>query len=164
MHDFAYGSLVFLAALWSAGIGFLLGLGAFLLFFSYKVKLNIRKRLQFERYDLKKPVDWLSETRQERRQQIESLPVNIRAPVLDAAGIPVINEEIRFQAILTELSSRGATIISPYFIPLNVIALISCGERKLTFPLQEARVKDLSLEPHGVRIGLQFLKPLRVLT
>jgi hypothetical protein len=162
MENLVIKSFLISALICGMVIGFLSGIIFFLSFYSYKVKLNIRTRLESEKYDKLHVVDKDADTRAEKRQVINYMPVNIDAPVLDTAGVPVVEERQKIAANLIDISSRGAAILSPYFVPKDIVILVSCAERKLSFSLQEAQVRDVTLTNAGIRIGVQFLRPLRI--
>ncbi len=144
---------------WGFVVGFLSSLFLFFTAFSQAVKLNIRKRLQAEKYDHQR-VDFLSETREADRKPVSNLPVTIKMPELDSAGVTYADEEVTFIGMLCDISAKGATIITRRFVPVGVTMLISCNEKKLNFPLWQAEIKNINISNIGLRVGIQFLKPL----
>ncbi len=142
-------------------IGF--AVGVIVGFFSYSkaVQIELRKRMEYERYDLK-AINRLAESRREKRRQYRDILVSIKAPVLDTAGIPALGENVIFAAELLDLSRHGMAVLSPYYIPKGVDIETSCYDKKISFPYRPAKIRYTILTPKGLRIGMQFFKPLDI--
>ncbi len=120
--------------------------------------------MEFERYD-KKEISWLAETRSETRKKIVTqTSVSIRAPVFDSAGIPVPGEENIFAADLLDFSRGGISILSGSFLPKNSLVRAGCTSKEICFEYSQAKVVYVNMLPNGLRIGLQFTKPINIIS
>lgn len=88
----------------------------------------------------------------------------IRTPILDNAGVTT-DEQTTFNAPVVNISKKGIAIISQHFLkPGLTIKIRSKGdEEKIGFPFIDAEVKNIDITPQGLKIELQFLKPLKEL-
>ena len=158
-----------------AGLGLLVGIPVGFSIMTGHIKHSIRKRVE-KKIGTNEPISYISDTRKEARVDIKSLIVNmldkskqvdhllvdIRVPVLDAAGIPIINEEKRVTAKMVNISTQGASIISDTFIPVGLDIMIACKSKKLSFEYRDAEVRYVILEKEGLRMGVQFFEPIDI--
>lgn len=155
-------TLIIILAVFVLVIGFILGTLVGFSSYGTMAQNEIRNRLAKERYDAK-PLTPFSESRREKRLRIDAYPlVSIKAPVLDSAGVPTVNEELIFPAHLTDISRNGCAIISTTYLQKGLDIQIACNDARIGFGYRPAEVRNISLTPRGVRIGLQFFKPLNL--
>ncbi|MFC1594168.1 hypothetical protein ACFL38_02455 [Candidatus Omnitrophota bacterium] len=169
-------SIISATVLVGVGIGLLIGIPVGFLSVSAAVKSAIRKRLASKKYD-ENPIDFLSDTRRESRIDIKDLLkemveqgegmnriiIDIRAPMFDAAGFPLENEELKFNAELVTISRHGAAVIAFSFLPVGVNVKITCKTKKIDFEERDAQVRYVVLGEKGLRVGFEFFKPLECL-
>ena len=96
----------------------------------------------------------------EERRVTHYAVAEIRAPILDSAGVVMENEEMRFSAQLIDISRRGAGIISQNFLKIGLDIQFACSGEKLDVGFRPAQVRNVTLRPNGVRIGIQFFEPI----
>ncbi|MEI8176751.1 MAG: hypothetical protein WCG78_07805 [Candidatus Omnitrophota bacterium] len=161
MQRLSLVELLAVTSIASFAVGALASFFLFFTVFSRAVKLAIRKRLERGRYDAE-PIDRLSDTRAAARESMDFFPALIKAPILDSAGAVTADDDQAMNVFLVEISKLGATVLSQTFVPVGLPVMISCSERKLSFALRDAQVVNVKIGEHGLRIGLQFLKPLDI--
>ncbi len=148
-----------------AGISFIVGsiIGMVIGYSSldYTAKQELRKRLEGAKSGtLQQAHDEIS-PRGEERQKVPPTTAHIRAPILDSAGIPVENEEKKYDVELVGLSQKGASVISQHFFKLGLNVFIACRGERVAFDFRRAQIRNAALTDRGIRIGIEFFEPLR---
>lgn len=97
---------------------------------------------------------------EEQRTIVHHGIADIKAPLLDSAGIVMENEEVSFSAQVINVSRRGVAIIAQHFLKVGLNIQIAFRTEKKEIPLRKAQVRNVTLWPNGLRIGLEFLEAL----
>ena len=97
---------------------------------------------------------------EEQRQIVHYGIADIRAPSLDSAGVVMEDEEIRFSVDIIDISRRGLAVLSQNFLKVGLTIQIALRIEKKEVPPHAAQVRNVTLMPNGLRIGLEFLEVL----
>ena len=147
---------VFLSLAFGVVIGSFLGS----LSVDHKLKREIRKRLELEWYGAI-PITRLADTRREPRiPMLEKVTVEVRAPVLDSAGIPLVGEEIKFSARMVDVSKHGVGMFAQHFLQPGMDVEVACSDKAMNFPSKKAEVRYSVSKNKGLRIGLELFEPI----
>jgi len=151
---------LFLILLLLAALAIGIVIGVFLGFSSidFKTKSEIRKRMTSRKYN-EKPLNTLAECREELRNIVQGVSMGIIAPILDTAGVAT-EEEFKFVAELLDISEHGACILSKHFLTPGITIHVQCVDTDLHFPLVPAQIRHISLAERGIKLHLQFYKPI----
>ncbi len=109
-------------------------------------------------------VNKLIDPRNEKRTLTHHAKAEIRAPVLDDAGVAT-DGQTTFNAGVIDVSEHGISIISQHFLKIGLSIEIRSQDNsgKTSFPFKDAEVRNIKVTSRGLQIGLQFLKPLDTL-
>ena len=170
--------IVVIVLLAGVALGVLVGMPLGFHSLTYFVKKEMRRRLERAKYN-EEPINFLCDSRSEKRDEAEKfyaslreqgkkvsrMLVDIKAPVLDAAGVALENEEATITADLLNISHNGVAVLSKYFLPIGLDVRISCKGEKTGFEYRRAEVRYVIFQKQGfqagLQIGLQFFEPLQ---
>jgi hypothetical protein len=126
-------------------------------------KCQFREKINNE-IKMSKVANKIINPRQDKRNSVHYLNPEIIAPILDGVGTAT-RETMKFNAVAVNISQNGIALISQYFLkPGLTVKICSKGNaEKIHFSLIDAEVRNINITPRGLKIGLQFLKPLKKL-